>query len=167
MKLHLGSGPHTKPGWINLDIVCHPGVIEHDLTKPLPIDDNSCDVVYTEHFIEHISAEDGLKLLKECYRVLKIGGWVRISTPDLTEVVRCYTANILDRWRVMGCVFESRCQMLNGALTMWGHKFSYNEEELTSHLNKAGFQRIRRTNHDSRFEIRPYCGDLIMEGTKL
>lgn len=52
-----------------------------DLEKGLPFADNSFDVVYAAELIEHLYNPDFL--LEECNRVLKKGGIVIISTPNL------------------------------------------------------------------------------------
>lgn len=47
--------------------------------QPLPIDNESIDVVVSDYVFEHV--EDPLSLGKELYRVLKPGGWVCARTP--------------------------------------------------------------------------------------
>ena len=44
--------------------------------------DNNFDFVCSEHFLEHLFIDEALELLKECHRILKPGGVVRIVTPD-------------------------------------------------------------------------------------
>lgn len=79
--VQFGCGPNGLDGWINTDKA------QIDITKRLPFDDNSVDVVYLEHVIEHISPGDGLRFLRECRRVLIPGrGVVRVAFPDLIQV---------------------------------------------------------------------------------
>ena len=53
IKLNLGSGnTKGKNGWINVDI--SGADINHDLTKGVPLDDNTVDAVYSSHVFEHI-----------------------------------------------------------------------------------------------------------------
>jgi len=54
-----------------------------DASKKLPFDSETVDKIYTSHFLEHIPANKGEKVLRECLRVLKPGGVIRIVIPDL------------------------------------------------------------------------------------
>ncbi len=56
--------------------------VKHDMTKPLPLADDSVDHILTEHFLEHVSAVDLENILNELYRVLKPGGLLRAAVPD-------------------------------------------------------------------------------------
>ena len=46
--------------------------------------------MYHSHVLEHFSKEDGVKLMQECFRVLKPGGIIRIVVPDLERIARGY-----------------------------------------------------------------------------
>ena len=151
IKLHIGCGTLYKDGWINIDNNSDNNIekldINHDLSTGLPFDDLTVDYIYNEHFIEHLSREDGLKFMHECQRVLKIGGVLRISCPDLDKIIDGYINN---NWREQDWVktyhyewIESKCQMLNLNLneTPWGHKYVYNKEDLLAQLVNAGFNK--------------------------
>lgn len=88
---NVGSGNFYHPFWSNLDYVSdwyksvQKNVIHIDLMekKPLPIADNSAEVFYTSHTIEHIKDDAVENLFKEVYRALKPGGFFRVTTgPD-------------------------------------------------------------------------------------
>jgi predicted SAM-dependent methyltransferase len=149
VKLHIGCGTLYKEGWINIDNNSDNNIVKldinHDLSTGLPFDKNSVDYMYNEHFIEHLSREDGLTFLKDCFRALKPGGVLRIACPDLDEIIKGY---ISDNWREFDWVktyhcewIESRCQMMNVSLNEWGHKYVYNKEELITRLVAAGFDK--------------------------
>ena len=59
-------------------------VTVHDANKKLPIEDNSFDVVVSGETIEHLFED--VDFLDECYRVLKKGGILIITTPNLTSL---------------------------------------------------------------------------------
>lgn len=151
VKLHVGCGTLYKNGWINIDNNSDNNIqkldINHDLSKGLPFDDNSVDYIYNEHFIEHLSREDGLTFMKECFRVLKINGVIRIACPDLEQIIKSYIDNTwknADWIKTYNCEWiESRCQMMNVCMNEfpWGHKYVYNEEELINRLSLAGFRK--------------------------
>ena len=62
----------------------------HDVRKPLPFPDNTFHAAYALHIIEHLTPAEAASLVTELYRVLKPGGIVRISTPDLEDICRSY-----------------------------------------------------------------------------
>jgi predicted SAM-dependent methyltransferase len=93
--LNLGCGKRFHQDWINLDFTStHPDVIAHNLLNGLPYEDESIDVVYHSHVLEHFSKSDGEKFISECYRVLKKGGIIRIALPDLEIIAREYLNNL-------------------------------------------------------------------------
>ncbi|HLX55203.1 MAG TPA: methyltransferase domain-containing protein, partial [Aquella sp.] len=147
VKVHIGCGTLYKEGWVNIDNNSDNNIarldINHDLATGLPFANDEVDFIYHEHFIEHLTYEDGLIFMQECFRVLKPSGVMRIACPDLDILIDSYTNNT---WREQewvtkyGCEWiESRCHMLNVCMTYWGHKFIYNKEELRRRLIQAGF----------------------------
>lgn len=96
MKLHLGCGPNIKDGYINVDaFVDAPGVKKYDIFD-LPLEDNSVDEILAEHLIEHIKFKDEEKFWKECFRVLKKGGKLRVETPDMEWLCKVFVENVDD-----------------------------------------------------------------------
>jgi predicted SAM-dependent methyltransferase len=89
--LNLGCGSWHHSGWVNLDFVSTgPGVIAHNLLQGIPFENEKFEVVYHSHVLEHFSKSDGEALIRECYRVLKPGGVIRIAIPDLERIVKEY-----------------------------------------------------------------------------
>lgn len=158
-KIHLGCGEQYKTNWCNVD---HPSVeyygknikvdLDHDISNPLPFASNSASFIYNEHVIEHFDVRTGIKILQECYRILKPGGVLRIATPDL-EIIMGYYTNSFREWREDlyikesdGNCIETRCEMVNFRFRECGHKYIYDTEEITRRLNEAGFRRIKRVD---------------------
>lgn len=73
---------------IGVDMVKCKGVdVVHNLTKfPYPFADDSVDVIYTCHFLEHLDGEERMKFFNECYRILKVGGKMRHVHPYYKSV---------------------------------------------------------------------------------
>src|SRR5450432_493903 len=93
--LNLGCGDRFIESWINIDFISNsPYVRQHDLNTGIPIGDNSVDVVYHSHILEHFTKGKGEQLVKECFRVLKPGGIIRIAVPDLEQLARQYLINL-------------------------------------------------------------------------
>jgi len=86
-KLQIGAGHNLLSGWLNTDIeVQSSGVVFLDAQQPFPFEDQAFDYVFSEHVIEHMPYKGGLFMVRECFRVLKPGGTVRIGTPDAQRV---------------------------------------------------------------------------------
>jgi len=80
--INLGGGGNCLQGCLTSDITPRADIYV-DITKKLPLEDNSIDYIFCEEAIEHIDLNNGYSLLKECLRVLKKGGVLRVATPDL------------------------------------------------------------------------------------
>jgi len=141
-----------------------------DARKGLPYSEQTVDGIYSEHFFEHLTQAEGLGFLRECRRILKPGGVVRIAMPDLDEVVSRYVSK---DWRGDGDMFKlgydwvaNRCEMLNIGMREWGHKHVYNEEELTRIAQMAGLEPTKRCEH-SKSDIPMLAGRETRNSTKL
>ncbi|HEY9706602.1 MAG TPA: methyltransferase domain-containing protein, partial [Oculatellaceae cyanobacterium] len=89
--LNLGCGRRFHPAWTNVDFVSTgEGVIAHNLTNGIPFPDASFDVVYHSHVLEHFPKTEAEVFLRECYRVLRPQGVLRVVVPDLEQIARTY-----------------------------------------------------------------------------
>lgn len=95
LNLACGSTFIESPMWVNVDwSPSGSSVVAINLVKQLPFADNSFDLVYTSHFIEHLFEDDLNFFLMECFRILTPGGIIRIVTPDWDEMVIEYVSQI-------------------------------------------------------------------------
>ena len=152
-RLHLGSGPVRLPGWLNSDLIS--GDIRLDAERRMPLPDESFDFAFAEHLIEHLSLPKAEGMLAELHRVLRHGGVLRLTTPDLEQVIALYedgnpvvSRDDYTRYLagVTGKRYDSACQVLNDYLRLWGHRYVYDEQDLTARLLAAGFANIVRVN---------------------
>lgn len=177
VRLHLGSGDHHIAGWINVDFSPAMDVeVAADLTREMPFRSGSIDLIHSEDFIEHVDAEAGRAVLRECHRILRAGGVMRLLTPDLRaiieEVYLHRDARHL-RWCNVNLETSDRCDALNMHLRMGGeHRFIYDEEHLTQQLRQAGF-RVQRVHYnwstvpELRFlDLRDFGLNLFLEAVK-
>ncbi|HEY3203426.1 MAG TPA: hypothetical protein VGL03_07160 [Thermoanaerobaculia bacterium] len=136
-RLHIGCGQQSIPGWVNIDSRGLPGVDQVlDVRRGLPFD--GVAAIYAEHFLEHLSLDDGLAFLRECRRALQPDGILRLSTPNLDWV-------LITHYRGCGIAEEEArldCVRLNRAFHGWGHQFLYNRPMLVSAARSAGFARV-------------------------
>lgn len=65
-------------------------IIVWNLKKGIPFADGTFDVVYHSHLLEHLERNEAPAFLKECWRVLKVGGVLRVVVPDLESMVVRY-----------------------------------------------------------------------------
>lgn len=91
--LNIGCGSTFHPDWINIDVEpSTPSVLRLDASRGLPFPDNTFDVCYSSHVLEHLQHGDAERFLCEIHRILKPGGTVRLAVPDLENIVRAYLA---------------------------------------------------------------------------
>lgn len=91
--LNVGCGSQyiKLPNWTNIDFISNDKyVIAHNLLKGIPFKDHSFDYLYHSHVLEHFSKDDGVLFMRECFRVLKPNGIIRIAIPDLETIARNY-----------------------------------------------------------------------------
>ncbi len=64
-----------------------------NVAKRIPEPDNTVQVVYSSHMVEHLTRAEAARFFREVLRVLMPGGYVRISVPDLRLLVNDYVAD--------------------------------------------------------------------------
>jgi predicted SAM-dependent methyltransferase len=153
-KLQLATSNNVLEGWMNTDVLpSHDSVIYLDATRPFPFESDTFGYIMAEHMIEHIGYEEGQIMLRECFRVLKFGGRLRIATPDLRTLLALHSAEKTDRqryyvdWAIARLMPEVRhCKdvfVINNAFRAWGHCFLYDEETLRHAMQASGFRCIK------------------------
>ncbi len=95
--LNLGCGLKYHPEWINVDFTSNGNdIIAHNLYKGIPFDTETFEVVYHSHVLEHFQKRFASVFIRECYRVLKPGGLIRVVVPDLEQIAKVYI-ELLDK----------------------------------------------------------------------
>jgi predicted SAM-dependent methyltransferase len=154
-KLEIGAGFSSLDGWLCGDIAPKSdSIIYLDATKRFPFDDGTFDYIYSEHMIEHIAWRDGLQMLRECRRVLKPGGTIRIATPDLDVLLALhghshdprqahYIKWITDVFLPDVKVYKASF-VINNAFRNYEHQFLYDGDVMELALRHCGFVNIKR-----------------------
>jgi len=101
--INIGAGNFSHSKWTNLDVSSdhyksvQKDFVEYNLIemKPMPFFDNSVALAYCSHTVEHVKDNHVQYMLEETYRVLKIGGVIRITCPNADLF---YTAAKLNNW---------------------------------------------------------------------
>lgn len=150
-RLHIG-GEVRAPGWEVLNAVAGPHVDHvgnaNDLSR---FPDGAFAEIYASHILEHLDYKDELgKALAEWYRVLRPGGRVRISVPDLEVLARLFlmkdTLDLQTRFEVMRMIYGGHLDRYDY------HAVGLNEEFLGEFLELAGFTNIQRVQEFGLFE---------------
>jgi len=197
LMLNIGCGYSNTPGnWINIDnsltarLAKYPRIKKFlyrvkilpkrlydlpwptnitvlDVRKGLPYKDNIVKYIYISHFLEHLSKKDAEYFLKECYRVMRKGGVIRIIVPDLQAGVKNYinkmeyiekdtsTASPADEF-VEGLGLFNNVGKYDSFLIKFVrflqgnkniHKWMYDYYSLTLRLKLCGFVRISQRKY--------------------
>ncbi|MGH3518752.1 MAG: class I SAM-dependent methyltransferase [Haloechinothrix sp.] len=145
-RLHWGCGRETPAGWINSDIRQHEGVdLVCDILEGLPLSDQCIDYIVSQHVLPELGIYQQVPALRELRRVLKSGGVLRLSLPDLDRVITAYQRGDRDYfliwdWDTVAGNFITQILWYNTIRTPFTYGFA---EEL---LHKAGFVGVRRVS---------------------
>jgi hypothetical protein len=81
IKLNIGAGSTVIPGFTPIDRKLG------SEAYPLPYEDASVDEIRASHILEHFTFGEASEAMDEWARVLKPGGRIRISVPDVDKVL--------------------------------------------------------------------------------
>lgn len=140
MKLNLGCGNKKLPSFTNIDIrkEVEPDIVD-DIATLTSLKNESADLIYACHVLEHFPFSDIYNILYRWYEVLKPNGILRLSVPDMDAVFAHYFY-----WKDL--------KDLRGFL--WGrydhefniHKSGWDYDTLKEEVENVGFKDIRRWN---------------------
>ena len=166
--LNLGCGPSGVNGWINFDwgmlplmakfepvlkllvkfgwlnenyLVKWPKFKLVDIRKRLPLDDKSVDFIYCSHVLEHFEKWETEMILKECQRVLKKSGMMRIVLPDLDKLVSKYKVGGAEKFCREFYGFDKDVKNWQ-KIFIRGHQWMYDRATFVDLLKKTGFKKI-------------------------
>lgn len=146
VRLNIGSGNTTIPGFINIDARNLPNV--HIVSDKLTLDDfkdGSVSEIYLCHVLEHVSHLNITSVLSHYYEKLCSGGLLRLSVPDFREIVRIYEGGGGDISLIETALMGGQDYDYNF------HKSLYDETYLTDKLLLAGFHDIKNWATDEDF----------------
>ena len=158
---NLGCGPRVLTDFVNADFyqfnlirkILKKSILkkkidwEIDLRFKLKCDNNFFSGVLVEHVIEHLKILDALRLLKEINRILKPGGLLRISVPDLKLYIDYY--NGIRVHKKFSGWDEIRGEAIWSLNHNFGHQSVYDAELLSDLILKAGFEEVRKCSFNN------------------
>lgn len=161
--LHVGCGPanprklHStfhEPGWTEVRLDINPDVqpdIIGTMTRMDDVADGVMDAVWSSHNIEHLYAHEVGIALKEFLRVLKPGGFILITCPDLQAV-----AALIAEGKLEDAAYTSPAgpitpldivygygRSVAAGNTFMAHRTGFTAQTLANAAIKAGFENVR------------------------
>lgn len=147
-RLHLGSAHVYKQGWINIDQHGPRVDFVWDLRRPLPLPPGTVDAIFHEHLLEHLPVAEGLALTRECHRLLRPGGILRIGVPDFGRLASGYADgdDLVERLHPgVPTPLLALAELAYG----YGHRSLWDETTLVGLLVELGFTARRRAFGES------------------
>lgn len=163
--LNIGCGTRFHPDWVNLDLrPVHSSIERWDASRPLPFADNHISAVYHSHILEHLRKEDALPFVRECHRVLKPGGTLRVAIPDLEAIARIYLESLEEawadegserhRWMVMELFDQVTRELPGGLMVPYLRQLANADSPVWNRIGEEGNAIRRHFNHQHQTENR-------------
>lgn len=116
-----------------------------DATRRLPFENASVDTIYSSHMVEHLSRGGATTFFAEARRILRTGGVLRVSVPDLRKLASEYVEHgdadeFMRRAYVSAGELNSlrdKAQLLTVGFRH--HQWMYDGQSLSAALIGAGF----------------------------
>ena len=138
--VHLGCGSKFIPGFIHVDIIPSPCVdIVGPVEKLSAFKDDSVDLIYASHVLEHFGRDQYLAVLAEWHRVLKPMGVLRLAVPNFRACVEQYlmTGRIDGETGILGLLCGGQRHEYDY------HHMVFDQTLLEQSLFKVGFKACR------------------------
>ena len=161
--LHVGCGVKNpaklhkqfqSSEWQEVRLDINPDVepdIVASMTDMHAVDDSQFDAIWSSHNLEHLETTDVPTALKGFVRVLRPGGFLLITLPDLQKVAELVVQDKLDDPAYVSragpiapidMIFGHRASIAKGNKFM-AHRTGFTAKTLQSALEHEGFERVR------------------------
>lgn len=141
-QLHIGCGKSYLSGFINVDTAVHGKLDLICDARHLAFSDESFDLVYACHVLEHFPFRSLPEVLREWRRVIQPGGYLRLSVPDFNQLVNIYqqTKNIEVILGPLMGTGPQRSHLYGGNENTTDFHFAcFDQSLLENYLKDAGF----------------------------
>ncbi len=161
IRLDIGCGSITKPGFIGLDI--SPAAdLQWNLQWGLPFDDNSVAEIRSDHCLEHLELPLVVEVLRECKRVLVPGGILDFTVPHIDIYLDAYIRKDFEFFKgkitdiplrhehLYATCFDRLSWLLHRA---GEHKSLFDKESIIAKVKLAGFQKVMTREFEQEKDI--------------
>lgn len=155
--LEMGSDQKGSNGWLTIDLTKSCDIF-WDLRRGIPFPNESISKIYSSHFFEHLTFQEGQILLDKCLRVLISGGTFSICVPNARIYIEAYLKSELDFNKF--CRHKpaynktTKIDYLNYIAYMDGdHKYMFDEENLLHILELKGMKNVRLREFDPNLDL--------------
>lgn len=140
-RIHLGCGSKYLEGWYHVDALAYEHVDHVGQVEDLSfIPDNSSELIYACHVLEHFGRKTYRAALAEWFRVLAPGGVLRLAVPDFEVAARLYLGGTLPRG-----IEDVRGLVTGGQRDQYDfHGMIFDETSLSDDLKSVGFRDVAR-----------------------
>jgi hypothetical protein len=127
---------------------------------------NGVAVHNCSHALEHLTYQEGLTFLRECRRVIKKDGAVRLIVPNARWLNNMYSSG-LGELSEFDEINDGCAQSPTAAAKLWsllhaGHQAAYDAETLIGMLKEAGFEGRQAEFRKAAFD-HPGCHQILRE----
>lgn len=139
MKLDIGCGLHPKhplSEWVHLDCDEGPHIEMVTDFASIPVDDDQVDEIWIGDVIEHIPVWRQNEVLAEWKRVLRPGGVIAGTTPNLHRRMMQYARNEIDLGWLLQNLYGDRSGLPHQ------HYILFTPQSLTKLLEDHGFSNV-------------------------
>ena len=162
--LYVGCGHHRMSGFTHVEIsvgkqfkkggnVGPPDILA-DITRHIPLEDNSVDLIFSRATLEHLTYQELINHLLECQRLIKKSGYIRMSVPDMDIMINNYIDKQEDLEKakreseistaMMPC--ENHTDLFIQRVLYHDHYYLHNFDTLSRALKKTGFTNIKKVS---------------------
>lgn len=162
--LYVGCGHHRMNGFTHVEIsvgkqfkkggnVGPPDILA-DITRHIPLKDNTVDLIFSRATLEHLTYKELINHFLECHRLIKKGGYIRMSVPDMDIMINNYLnkeedlekAKREDEISIDEMPCENHTDLFIQRILYHDHYYLHNFDTLSRALKKTGFTNIKKVN---------------------
>lgn len=140
-RINFGCGSVQPDGWLNID---SDPVFNTEIVDVRGVANNTMDYIVAHHVLETIKYHELPKVLMTLYDILKPGGVLRVSIPDILKAFEAYRNNDIN-W--FPNIQEKNIDIRFSSYLSW---YSQNLNPMTDHalaiiISNAGFQSVGKS----------------------
>jgi predicted SAM-dependent methyltransferase len=159
--LYVGCGAHRMKDFTHVEINIakqykkngdsgEPEILA-DITKHIPLEDSSVDLIFSRATLEHLTYFELINHFLECHRLIKNGGHIRMSVPDMDIMIKNYLNKQEDLNEAINnsevsetMPLENHTDLFISRILYHDHYYLHNFDTLSRALKKTGFTNIKK-----------------------